>query len=130
MVRSGWRILLATVGIAGALGRRPGTALALSNPNDFCTGNPCVIAADATVDAGAVRDFGTRAVTLQSQLTIADLPTSGVGGFTLKAGTFQITGGGNIKGTSAVANGGSATIEAVNDIKINGTNSAGAVRLT
>ncbi|MDX2166159.1 MAG: hypothetical protein SF182_03825 [Deltaproteobacteria bacterium] len=117
----GFAVLVASAGVAAGL----------SNPNDFCTGNPCVISADKVVDAGAVLDFGTRTVILQKQLTIAALPNGAIGSFTLKCGTFQISGSdGQIKGTNASGPGGSATIEALNDIQINGTASIGAVRLT
>jgi len=117
----------AALGAALLLGGA-GAAAGLSNPNDFCTGNPCVIASDKVVDAGALLDFGTRTVVLQKQLTIANLP-NGVGSFTLRCGTFQITGDGQIKGTSASGQGGTAIIEALNDIQINGTAGTGAVRL-
>ena len=67
---------------------------ASSNPNDFCTGDPCIISANKTVDAvvgGLTLDFGTRTVILQRQLTIDTLPSGAVGTVTIKAGTFQIT---------------------------------------
>lgn len=120
-----WRSALLLAVLVGSAGAAAG----LSNPNDFCTGNPCVIAADKVVDAGAVLDFGTRTVVLQKQLTIASLGGGAIGSFTLKCGTFQIVGDGQIRGASASGPGGTAIIEAVNDILINGTNSLGAVRL-
>lgn len=107
-----------------------GTAAGLSNPNDFCTGNPCVIASDKVVDHGAVLDFGTRTVVLQRQLTIGPRPGGGVGTFTLRCGTFQIsTANGVIQGVSSSGPGGTAIIEAINDIQLNGTAGSGAVRL-
>jgi hypothetical protein len=105
-------------------------AWALSAPDDFCTGNPCIISSDKTVDAGAVVDFGTRTVVLQKTLQIGTVPMgSGPGTFTLKAGSFQITGDGNIRGISSTTSGGSATIDVVNDIQLNGQTQFGDVRL-
>jgi hypothetical protein len=122
--RHTWGAALLLLTVAAA---RP--ALGLSNPGDFCSGDPCVISSPKTVSNGAVLDFGTRTVVLQNVLTIGVASPTADGSFTLKCGTFQITGAGQIKGTDADGQAGSATIEAVNNIQINGTTAAGAVRL-
>ena len=125
--RSRARLLTALGAVLSLAGVRD--AVGLTNPNDFCTGNPCVIASDKVVSAGAVLDFGTRTVVLQKQLEIAAASPTAVGAFTLKCGTFQITGAGQIKGNNTGGQAGTATIEAVNDIQINGISGFGAARL-
>ena len=107
-----------------------GPAAALSSPNSFCIGDPCVISADKDVDPDVVLDFGTRTVVLQKQLNMLPLPTGTLGTLTIRCGTFRITGDGTIKGSSAGGPGGAVTIEAVNNIEFNGTTSIGDVRLT
>ena len=123
-------LLRASLVFATALasGHRP--AAALSNPNQFCTGDPCVIASPKNADPGAVLDFGTRAVVLQSALTMLPLPSGAIGSLTIKAGSFSLVAGGQIKGFSASKAGGSLTINVVNDIQIANTFSTGAIRLS
>ena len=98
--------------------------------NDLCTGNPCVISSDKTVTAGSTLDFGTRAVVLQKTLTMGNLPGGAIGSFVLKAGTFTITGDGQIKGTGGALASGTADIQTTGNIALNGTRSTGTVRLT
>ena len=71
----GFLVLLATCAA------RP--AAALSAPNQFCLGNPCVIVSPKDVDPGAVLDFGTRAVVLQSTLNLLPLPSGAIGSVTM-----------------------------------------------
>ena len=103
---------------------------ALSVPNQFCTGDPCIISSPREADPGIALDFGTRTVILQSTLTMRDLPSGAVGSLTIKAGSFSITGGGQVKGFSSSAPGGALTIEVLNNIQINSTVGSGAVRLS
>src|SRR5262249_34190317 len=114
--------------IALATGARQ--ADALNNPNQFCTGDPCIIASPKNADPGAVLDFGTRAVVLQSALTMLPQASGAIGSLTIKAGRFSIAGSGQIKGFSSIKSGGSLTVSVVNDIQINTTLSSGAIRLS
>ena len=115
-------------GLLLAGGAQP--ASALSTPNQFCTGDPCVITSNKEADAGITLDFGTRTVILQATLTMKDLPSGAVGSLTIKAGSFSIIGGGQVKGFSSNAPGGSLTIQVTNSIQINSTVGSGAVRLS
>lgn len=119
-------VLLIGLCLAGA-GRR---ATALSTPNQFCTGDPCVISSPKEADPNITLDFGTRTVVLQNTLTLKDLPSGGVGTLTIKAGSFSIIGSGQIKGFSSNASGGSVNIQVANTIQINSTIGSGAVRLS
>ncbi len=131
MLTFGRRVLLGTLLLSCLLllgTRQPVSAL--SDPDDFCTGDPCIISSDKDVDPGAVLDFGSRDVILQQQLTIRDLPSGAVGSMTLLAGSFTITGNGQIKGTGGTLSAGSVTIQTVNDIRIDYTRLTGAIRMT
>jgi hypothetical protein len=107
-----------------------GPAAALSSPNSFCVGDPCVISADKDADPDIALDFGTRTVVLQQQLNMLPLPTGALGSLTIRCGTFRITGDGVLKGTSATGPGGAVVIEALNGIELNGLTSLGDIRLT
>lgn len=120
--------VLVGLGLVALCALRAGAAQGLSNPNDFCTGDPCIISSDKVVTAGAVIDFGTRSVVLQRTLDIQALPGGNIGSFTLKAGNFSITGVGQIKGNASAHSAGSATIQVVNNIQLNGTAANGTVR--
>ncbi len=110
-----------------AVGQR---AAALSTVNQFCTGDPCIISSPKDVDPGAMLDFGTRTVILQSTLNLLALPSGAIGSVTIHAGSFSIIGSnGQITGFSATFSGGSVEIDADNDIQLNSTNGGGAVRL-
>ena len=111
-----------------ACGSRP--ASALNSANQFCSGDPCVITSAKDVDAGAVLDFGTRAVVLQNIMTLLPLPSGDIGSVTILAGSFSIIGSGQIKGSSTDFNGGSITITVVNDIHLDSTVSLGGIRLS
>lgn len=127
MVGRGGRVLIAVVLTALAAGR----GAALSSPNSFCTGDPCIISADKTADPDIVLDFGTRTVILQKQLTMGtQQPTGTIGSLTIRCGTFRTTGDGTIKGSASGKAGGVLSIEAVNAIQLNGTTTLGDVRLT
>jgi hypothetical protein len=119
-------VLLIGLCLAGAGSR----AAALSTPNQFCTGDPCVISSAREADPNITLDFGTRAVVLQNTLTLKDLAGGAVGALTIKAGSFTITGSGQIKGFSTDAPGGAVTVQVTNNILINSTISSGAVRLS
>ena len=109
---------------------RSASASALSNPNDFCTGNPCIISSAKTADAGAVLDFGTRDVRLTQILTIANLPTGNVGSLTIIAGSFAVINDGQIKGTNGTKQAGSVDITTTRDIRLDGTRATGVIRMT
>lgn len=119
-------VLLIGLCLAGA-GRR---ATALSTPNQFCSGDPCIISSPKEADPNITLDFGSRAVVLQNTLTLKDLPNGSVGALTIKARSFSITGSGQIKGFSSNAPGGSVTVQVTNTIQINSTISSGAIRLS
>lgn len=116
------------LGMLAALFAAP--AVALNTPNQFCTGDPCVISADRDADPNILLDFGTRTVVLQKQLNMLAQPNGALGSLTIRCGTFRVTGDGFIKGSSSSGFGGLVTIEAVNNIEFNGTTSLGDVRLT
>jgi hypothetical protein len=97
-------------------------ASAASLPNDFCTGDPCVISSNKTIDNGAIVDFGTRAVIVQAELSV------GTGTATINAGSFSIPHPGKLRGQGTTStSGGTLTINVVNDIAINSTAVGGAV---
>jgi hypothetical protein len=105
-------------------------AAALNDPNQFCTGNPCVIASPKSADAGAVLDFGTRTVVLQSALEVLPQAGGAIGSLTIKAGSFSIVGNGQIKAFSATKPAGTVAINAANFIQIDDTLASGAIRLS
>jgi hypothetical protein len=122
------RYALLTALVLAVGGRR---ATALNSPNQFCTGDPCIISSPKDVDPGAVLDFGTRAVVLQSTLNLLPLPSGAIGSVTIKAGSFSVTGSnGQVKGYSGSFPGGAVTIDVVNDIQLNSTITTGVVRLS
>jgi len=117
--------------IAACVALSPRHGLALSNPNDFCTGNPCQITSNKTSDADITLDFGTRAVVLSSILTIGKRAgTNQPGALNIIAGSFAIVGTGQIDGGGGQDPGGSLTIDTVSTIQIDGTRAAGAIRLS
>ncbi|MFN8641215.1 MAG: hypothetical protein U0802_05980 [Candidatus Binatia bacterium] len=117
--------------VVGALALLGGTpALAASNPNAFCVGDPCVINADVDADPNVVLDFGTRTVVLQKQLNMLPAAGGALGTLTIRCGTFRVAGSGFIRGSAAGSGGGQVTIEARNGIELNGTTTLGDVRLT
>lgn len=119
------RLLLTTAVLAMV----PQASAALSNPNDFCTGNPCQITSNKTADPDIVLDFGSRTVVLSAILTIAKRPVSNqVGDLTIRAGTFSIIGNGQVDGNGGSSRGGSVLIETTGDIQVDGTRATGAFR--
>lgn len=105
-------------------------ANALSDPNDFCIGNPCNITTNKNADPGVTLDFGDRDVTLTSLLTMLDGLGGGPTTLTILARSFSITGTGQIDGNgSGSVSGGDITIITTNDIVLNGTRDSGAVRV-
>ncbi len=105
-------------------------ARALSVPDDFCTGDPCLIDSNKTADSGIILDFGTRAVELSEILTIGDDPMTGSpGSLTILAGSFSIVADGQVKGPGGPDPAGTITIETTGDIRVDGTRSTGAFRL-
>src|SRR5262249_4540850 len=120
-----WIALLAlAVGVA----RRP--AAALNDPNQFCTGDPCVISSPKSANPGITLDFGTRTVKLQSALTVLPQTNGAIGSLTIKAGSFSIVGIGQIKAFSTTKPAGALAINAVNNIQIDDTVSSGAIRMS
>jgi hypothetical protein len=130
MGRCDWRPVGSVLLIGLCLTGTGHRAAALSTPNQFCTGDPCVIASPKEAEPNITLDFGTRAVILQNTLTMKDLPSGNVGALTIKAGSFSITGNGQIKGFSSDASGGALTVQVINNIQINSTVGSGAVRLS
>ncbi len=129
MTASIFRSTAALLLLAGMLATA-NIAAALSNPNDFCTGDPCQITANKTADADLTLDFGTRAVVLSSVLTVGKYPTNDVSSLTILAGSFSIIGTGQIDGNGGSRWGGSVTIDTTGDIRIDGTRTTGAIRVT
>ncbi len=117
------RVLSIAFATLTLLSLAPRDATALSNPNDFCTGNPCIISSNKTIDNLAVVDFGTRAVIVQAELSV------GTGSATVRAGSFSVPQPGRLRGlgTTAVA-GGSLTVQTTGDITIDSLFSLGAAR--
>src|SRR5262245_7147576 len=129
MSRRGWIAVRAALftGFALIAAHR---AAALTTPNQFCTGDPCVISGTKDANPNIVLDFGARAVILQGTLNMLPLGTGNIGSLTIRARTFTISGNGQIKGFGNRHAGGSLTIDAVNTIQINDTASSGAIRLS
>ena len=115
------------IGLFALLGLMLGWAAhagAVSDPDDFCTGNPCVITRNKDVDDRAIVDFGSRDVILQAGLDV------GSGLATLRAGSFLIRHPGKLRGLGGTTeNGGRFRIDVQNDIAIESNASLGAVRL-
>jgi Dictyostelium (slime mold) repeat/Haemagglutinin repeat len=107
-----------------------GAAFGLNSPSQFCTGDPCVITGTKNADEGITLDFGTRAVVLNGQINIGDLPSGSVGSLTILAGSFGMGSDGQINGAGGSDNAGTVTIQTTGDIHIDGTRSTGAFRLT
>jgi hypothetical protein len=105
-------------------------AVALNAPDQFCTGNPCVISSPKGADPNILLDFGTRTVVLQSTLELLPQVGGAIGWLTIKAGSFSIVGNGQIKGSSSTQPAGTVTIEVANSIQIDDTLFSGAVRLS
>ena len=131
MGRGDWTFVRSAALLVLMLAVGGGSAAALSAPNQFCTGDPCVIASPKDVDPGAVLDFGTRAVVLQSTLNLLSLPSGQIGSVTIRAGSFAVIGSsGQIKGFSGTAGGGAVTIDVRDTIQFDSTVGTGAVRLS
>ena len=107
-----------------------GEAAALNQPDQFCIGDPCVIASPKAADPDITLDFGTRAVVLQSTLELLPLADGSIGSLTIQAGRFSIVGNGQLKGSSSSKQAGKVTINVVTDIQIDDTLASGAVRLS
>jgi len=105
-------------------------AFALSTPNDFCTGDPCIISSAKTADPGITLDFGTRAVQLTEILTVGNLPSGAVGSLTILAGSFTVTGNGQVKANSGTTQAGTVEIVTQGDIHLDGTRATGTVRMS
>lgn len=93
------------------------TAAAGQSVDDFCTGDPCVIAGDVVVGDNADLDFGERNVILRAVLDAGD------GIVTLRAGSFEVDAPGQIVGSGVVS------IEVDGDVRLDGTRTRGAVRM-
>lgn len=130
LVASMWKRLWLGAGcLVAAIALAPVVGVALVNPNDFCTGNPCQITSNKTADPDIVLDFGPRTVVLTAILTIGKRPvTNRVGNLTIRAGSFAITGNGQIDGSGGSAPAGSLLIETTGNIQVDGTRATGAFR--
>ncbi len=84
------------------------------NPDDVCTGDPCVLER-ADVPAGCALDFGARTVRIDRCLRAA-------GALTVAAGRIEIP----KRGSLIIANGGSATLEASGDVLTKGKSTPSA----
>lgn len=129
MSRRGWIAVCAALFIGLAL-TAADRAAALTTPNQFCIGDPCVISGTKDANPNIVLDFGARAVILQGTLNMLPLGTGDIGSLTIKARSFTISGSGQIKGFGNRHAGGSLTINAVTTIQINDTVGSGAIRLS
>lgn len=101
----------------------------LSDPNDFCTGNPCIISSNKSADPSITLDFGSRDVVLTAKLTLLNGPSGGPTYLTILAGSFAITSSGQIDGNGGAAGGGTVNIQTTNDIQLNGSGSTGTVKV-
>jgi len=121
-------VLFGIVTSLSAIGASP--AFPLSDPDDFCTGDPCNITSNKTVDAGVTLDFGTRDVNLTAILTMANGPGGGPTFLNIVARSFTITGLGQIDGNGTTSqSGGDITSQTTGDIVLNGTRDSGTVRV-
>jgi hypothetical protein len=99
-------------------------AFAANQPNQFCTGDPCVIDVDRAVDNLAIVDFGSRAVVLNATLDV------GTGSATFLAGSFTMNSTGQILGLgTSTLPGGTFTLTTTGNIQLLGTKTTGAVRM-
>ena len=100
-------------------------------PNQFCSGDPCIISsAKGRRRQHHARFRHPRGGSAEHPDGEADLPGGNVGALTIKAGSFTISGSGQIKGFSSDSRGGDVTVQVTNNILINGTIGSGAVRLS
>lgn len=108
---------LALLAAALVLAAAPGRAQI--TPDSLCTGDPCIISRDATIDPGAVLqlDFGARRVIVEAVLNTGGTVV------TFLAGSFEIRNMGQIRGNAGV------TVATSGNIAVNGTRSTGALRL-
>lgn len=115
-----------TIGAAAALLcillLKPLAVLGQDDPNVYCTGDPCEIAADIEVEDGTDVDFNGRVVVLSGILSVRD------GEMTIRAGELQIVGQGQLN-ASRGDGGGSFEILTTGDVRIDGERDSGAIRL-
>jgi hypothetical protein len=96
----------------------------ITEPDFFCTGDPCIITADIDVPHLSDVDFGNRHVILQSTLD------AGSGSFFLSAGRLTIHPDGQFRAKGLVGlNGGDLDILVTGDIEVNGSLTSGAFDL-
>ncbi len=74
---------------------RPSTA---TTPGDLCTGNPCVISANATLDAGAHLDFGAVALRIGAGRTLTIGPGTAPRSVSIHAASIVLEPGARIDG--------------------------------
>lgn len=77
--------VLSTVALASAAHAQP---IDCSNPDNLCTGDPCVITGPITVQSPCIADFGTRTLRIEMRVNV---PNDGV--LDLTAGTIEVDGG-------------------------------------
>src|SRR5688572_27861289 len=85
-----------------------------TNPDNLCTGDPCVIGGTVAVAASCVADFRPRTLVIAGTVTV---PAGGT--LTLTAASVQVTGVLQSKSTSATV-GGNPTLVATDDIDVTG----------
>jgi cysteine-rich repeat protein len=110
--------LLGTPLAAGPAAAQP----PITDPNVFCTGDPCVIDQDfLNIPTGSNVDFGSRHVILQATLDV------GNGSFELRAGRLTIEGLGEFRAKGGLGeDGGWLDIIVSGDIEVNGELASGA----
>ncbi|MFQ5515584.1 MAG: hypothetical protein ACE5FG_14305, partial [Myxococcota bacterium] len=112
--------------LALLLGLAPEPALAVSQVDDLCTGDPCIISSSFSIDPGAILDFGSRALILEKKLTL--LPDAlGLRSLTLRAGSLELRGSGVIDGNGGSLAGALIRIEVTGEIHVDSTTIAPAL---
>src|SRR2546422_10076223 len=106
------RLAAATVFLLAAASAH--AQVSCSNPDNLCTGDPCVIG-DVAVERQCTVDFRPRTVQVRGRLRLPDL-----GELDLKAGTFQVDRNGtiNVEHTEKGGYGGYVQIETTGAIEI------------
>ncbi len=96
----------------------------LTDPDVFCTGDPCIISADIQVPDLSDVDFGNRHVILQATLEV------GAGSFSMSAGRLTVTSTGRFDAKGGFGeDGGDLDILTMGDVVLQNTGLAGSIDL-